>query len=794
MNEYTFSTLNDKDFENISRDLLSAHLKLDFKTFKSGRDKGIDCRYSTAANDNEVIVQAKHYLKSGSKKLIRDLREKELPKVKKLNPRRYIVITSVELSPAETEEIKKIFEGYIISLQDIYSNSDINTLISKYPEIEIKNIKLWLSSVNVLDNLLNKEVRNRTFLLREEIEEKVSIYVQNSSHLLAYNRLLENRVLIITGTPGVGKTTLCEILMLMLIGNFDTELIEIDTDINDAYAMVDFQSDRHQTIYFDDFLGSNILEAVSYARADSSIVKFIKRIKNSRNKFLILSSRTTILNQAKLRYENLNRSGLSEMHKFVLDVSYLSEYDKAKILYNHLYFYCGRNKYFDRIIEGEFYSKIIDHPNYSPRIIEYITSEVFLRSTSVEDYRQSILGVLDEPTLLWGYSYDFQIGKNEKLLLQVIYSFANEVEIGRAKEAFLSLLSIYSDTEKEKLSDSVFKNALNVLLNGYVNSTVRQDDGKNFVSFSNPSIADFIKSRFDNDFQLLFNLLQSVLNADQLKYLYRINNNAFSRLKKQNIKLLISHNFENFKKQIEIENYEELVKLLECSFEIFDNDLLFEYVNILSKDIYVKIKGLDYQLIYNIIGYSFAFKKLREIVLNVWDTMIVGLYSSAKTIEDISSIYSLFDLYEVDFELWTEDEYIINSIEYATNSFVRSYVTSELEEKFYEYEFDAILKDSYYDQEYGLYIEDYNYELRTSLEDVTSSILDEFYKESGLSCLEFSHSSTEFELDYYKSRFEERYESNLQDQAMEDYKMRRSSSSSTSSSWRSDDSISDLFE
>lgn len=60
MSNYNFKTLNDKEFEILIRDLLSAEMEIEFQNFKSGRDKGIDLRYSTS-KDNEIIVQVKHY-------------------------------------------------------------------------------------------------------------------------------------------------------------------------------------------------------------------------------------------------------------------------------------------------------------------------------------------------------------------------------------------------------------------------------------------------------------------------------------------------------------------------------------------------------------------------------------------------------------------------------------------------------------------------------------------------------------------------------------------------------------
>src|SRR5690606_15222781 len=106
MANYDFSTLNDRDLEELTRDLLSKKLSLNFQSFKPGADKGMDLRYSTLNDENEIVVQVKHYIGSGIAKLKQDLKRKEISKVVSLKPKRYIFCTSLPLSPQDKEEIK----------------------------------------------------------------------------------------------------------------------------------------------------------------------------------------------------------------------------------------------------------------------------------------------------------------------------------------------------------------------------------------------------------------------------------------------------------------------------------------------------------------------------------------------------------------------------------------------------------------------------------------------------------------------------------------------------------------
>src|SRR5688572_2460630 len=98
MPNYTFESLSDADFEELVHDLLEAELSLSLESFTRGKDDGIDLRHC-AANEAKLIVQCKHFAKSGLKTLLRHLRTEELSKIKILAPNRYLLCTSIGLTP-----------------------------------------------------------------------------------------------------------------------------------------------------------------------------------------------------------------------------------------------------------------------------------------------------------------------------------------------------------------------------------------------------------------------------------------------------------------------------------------------------------------------------------------------------------------------------------------------------------------------------------------------------------------------------------------------------------------------
>jgi flagellar biosynthesis GTPase FlhF len=213
MSQYNFSTLNDKDLEELARDLLNREFsEIRFQNFKTGKDKGIDLRYSTNNFENEIIVQVKHYLKSGYNALLNTLKNKEKEKIEKLNPKRYIVFTSVALSPTDKEKIKKELLPYILTTNDIFGSDDINGLLAKYPDIEKKHFKLWFSNTEIIQKIVNNGIEGRSAFIENKIKRNLGIYVVNKSFDDALDILRKQKVLMITGIPGIGKTTLANLI------------------------------------------------------------------------------------------------------------------------------------------------------------------------------------------------------------------------------------------------------------------------------------------------------------------------------------------------------------------------------------------------------------------------------------------------------------------------------------------------------------------------------------------------------------------------------------------------------
>lgn len=177
MPDFDFKSLSPTEFEHLARDLLQAEWGVTLETFMEGRDGGIDNRVFTA-DGGTTVVQAKHYARSGYSKLLAALR-KEADKVERLAPDRYVVVTSVELSPHRKSEVAALFgptrDG------DVYGRNDLNNLLGLHPEVEKRHLALWMPSTAILEEVLDASVAPA----REAAEETRDLVRETRNLILA---------------------------------------------------------------------------------------------------------------------------------------------------------------------------------------------------------------------------------------------------------------------------------------------------------------------------------------------------------------------------------------------------------------------------------------------------------------------------------------------------------------------------------------------------------------------------------------------------------------------------------
>jgi hypothetical protein len=482
VNNYDFKSLSDFDFELLVRDLLQEELGFTLESFKPGKDGGIDLRY-ISDRDSTLIVQCKHYASSTISQLKSNLK-KEVEKVERLKPTRYIIATSLGLTPKNKKDTSELFMAFYKISDIVYGNDDLNNLLGKYPHIEKKHYKLWLTSSAVLDKILHSTVYNQSDIDKDEIIQKSKLYVQTDAYFKARDILAQKRFCIITGMPGIGKTSLAEILLLRYMSN-GFEVFKI-YDMSDAYEV--FNSNKNQLFYYDDFLGQTSFEDKLTKNEDEKILKFMNKISNSKKTFFILTTRDYILNQAKSAYEKLNDDNFDK-GKYVLELEDIAKLSRAHILYNHIYFSDLDQEHIESITKNRNYLKILTHANYNPRIIQFMTTK---KLDFDGQYIDCFLEYLDNPRKIWEHAFENQLSVPAKNLLLALLVLPDSVFYDYLKKSFDTYHEVKCSKFGIARSSNNFRKSLKELDGNFL-SIIRDDNGVNIIKFHNPSIKDFLE-------------------------------------------------------------------------------------------------------------------------------------------------------------------------------------------------------------------------------------------------------------------------------------------------------------
>lgn len=486
MANYDFNNLlSPERFQDLGRDILQIKYGKDAETFKKVRDEGIDIKIKQ--NQQYIYGQVKRF--SNLSRLKYQLKTEELKKVKRLKPDRYILITSLDYTPKDKDEILKLFEGYIQNTEDIIGKSDINNFLEQkeYEKVKRKYYELWWDSFEVLEELLdsssNKSIYQISRRKLKDISENEKTYIDNNFSEEAQSIIRENNCILITGEAGIGKTALAYHLIYQMMQDLNTKFVYV---YSPEEILKSYKEEVNQIFLMDDFWGS-IFENSYEKREEKKFLDVIDMIRNSDNKKLILTSRDYILKEGLKKHSKMYDELLE--NKVILKLQEFSNLLKAQILFEHLDKSMLRWEIVNEIASN--YKLIINHSMYNPRLIAGYVKSIEKETNLDRLYLKDLLDYLDNPEKFIKEVFDEQ-SQSAKIVLILLLLMRRSVEQHELKSLFYQ----YVDTVKnEKIKKSDFSEVLKSL-DGNLVKIYRdehiEDEIIINIEFQNPSIEEYV--------------------------------------------------------------------------------------------------------------------------------------------------------------------------------------------------------------------------------------------------------------------------------------------------------------
>lgn len=367
-----------------------------------------------------------------------------------------------------------------------------------------------MSSATVLDRVVRSASHAFTATTEAEIAAKVRVYAPNASFRASRDILEQQHILIVSGPPGVGKTTLAEMLSYAYVVE-DWDLVALRS-LDDGFAAI--HDDKKQLFLFDDFLGKVALDTHALASKDSDLARFMKRVRTAKNARFILTTRAYIFEEARRASEHLSDRNV-DISKYVLDVGVYTRRVKARILYNHLALANVPQPHIDALINSNKISAIVDHKNYNPRIIESMTDAFGVSAIPPSDYPDYFLSVLANPKQLWDTAYRTHIpAKCQHLLIAMFFCNQYSTSMDELRKSYEATHLFLGEEYNLPRHIKDFEESLKILEGGFIGI-----QGET-VTFINPSLRDYLTD-YLSDIALLSNLARVAVRGDWAEAVWR---------------------------------------------------------------------------------------------------------------------------------------------------------------------------------------------------------------------------------------------------------------------------------
>jgi hypothetical protein len=241
-----------------------------------------------------------------------------------------------------------------------------------------------------------------------------------------------------------------------------------------------------------------------------------------------MTTREHILANAFLGSERVRRSAIID-HRCILDISDYSKVERARILYNHLYFSDLPVEYRATLISDKFYQQIVDHRNFNPRLIEWLANYRRVKPVPVEAYKKFITGILEQPHEVWEHAFNNQRSASSRCLLLCLFTMGGEAHLQNLLPAWRDLYAHQAEKYNFQAEPEASRSTLKELESAFIQIK------NNHVEYINPSIKDFVSGVIVNSNKYTRDLIISARYFGQILRLWQLSSRLGFEQLRQNL-------------------------------------------------------------------------------------------------------------------------------------------------------------------------------------------------------------------------------------------------------------------
>jgi hypothetical protein len=232
-----------------------------------------------------------------------------------------------------------------------------------------------------------------------------------------------------------------------------------------------YNQDQRQLFYYDDFLGLTSLTEKLGKNEDQELIRLIRTCgRRPRSKRLILTTRNYLLAQAIEQHELLARSPILKAN-CVIEMADYTQPVRAQILVNHLWFFGVNETWCRSLVTSGAARKIVDHPNYNPRLIEAMCEGIASEARTAAVFAKRALGLLDDPSSLWRHPYQNQLSEAARELMVCFASLGNGCYLESLRVAY----GAFASSNQRLFAEELFNRALRELEGKPIASTKERE-------------------------------------------------------------------------------------------------------------------------------------------------------------------------------------------------------------------------------------------------------------------------------------------------------------------------------